>query len=227
MRPDAIMIFAAGFGTRMGTLTKDRPKPLLSVGGETLLDRTLALSEAAGIGRKVVNAHYHADQIARHLAGRGDVHVAHETPEILDTGGGLKAALPVLGAGPVFTANSDAVFAGQNPFRALAAAWDPAAMDALLLLVPLGSAIGRQGGGDFVMDADGRLSRGGGLVYTGAQIADTGRVAEVPERVFSLNRVWDAMAAEGRLFGTVYPGRWCDVGHPEGIAQAEAVLADV
>ncbi len=224
MIPDAIMIFAAGFGTRMGALTRDRPKPLIEVGGVTLLDRMLAL--AGGIPRKVVNTHYLGDRIAAHLAGR-EVAISDEPGEILDTGGGLKAALPLLGTGSVFTANSDAVFAGPNPFDLLAAAWDPARMEALLLSVPLARAVGRKGGGDFTLAPDGRLRRGGDAVYAGLQILKTERVAAWPDRVFSLNRVWDAVAAEGRLFGLSYPGRWCDVGHPEGIALAEAVLDDV
>lgn len=224
MRPGAVMIFAAGLGTRMGALTRDRPKPLIEVGGTTLLDRTLALTD--GIGRKVVNTHYLGDRIAAHLAGR-DVAVSHEAGEILDTGGGLKAALPLLGADPVFTVNPDAVFAGPNPFDVLASAWDPAAMEALLLLVPLSRAVGRQGGGDFALLPDGRIARGGGEVFVGAQILRTGRVAGWPDTVFSLNRIWDAAAAAGGLHGVRYPGRWCDVGHPGGIAAAEAVLADV
>ena len=224
MRPGAVMIFAAGFGTRMGALTSNRPKPLIEVGGMTLLDRTLALAE--GIERKAVNTHYLAGQIATHLAGR-DVVLSNEAGEILDTGGGLKAALPLLAADPVFTVNSDAVFAGPNPFDVLSDAWNPDTMEALLLLVPLSRAVGRQGGGDFTLRHDGRITRGGDQVFVGAQILHTARVVAWPERVFSLNRIWDAAAEAGGLFGVGYPGRWCDVGHPDGIAAAEAVLRDV
>ena len=222
--PDAVMLFAAGFGTRMGALTKDRPKPLIPVGGRPLLDHALALTE--GIGTRVVNAHYHADQILRHLDGTG-VAVSVETPEILDTGGGLRHALPLLGPGPVFTLNTDAVWSGSNPLDLLRAAWEPDLMDALLLCVPLSQAIGRQGGGDFTIGTDGRLGRKGQHVYTGAQIVRTDRLRDVPETAFSLNLLWNAMAAEGRLFGLNYPGRWCDVGHPEGIALAEDRLSHV
>ena len=219
------MVFAAGFGTRMGALTRNCPKALIPVGGTTLLDRTLALVAEAGIGRVVVNAHYLGGRIEAHLAGR-DIRVSLEEPEILDTGGGLKAALPLLGADPVFTANSDAVFDGPNPFGTLRAAWDPEGMEALLLLAPLQRAVGRRQGGDFALAPDGRLRRGGDFVYTGVQILRTQRVAAHSGRVFSLNRIWSEMEAAGGLFGTVHPGRWCDVGHPEGIALAEGVLEE-
>ncbi|SIS52383.1 MurNAc alpha-1-phosphate uridylyltransferase [Roseivivax lentus] len=218
--PDAVMIFAAGFGTRMGALTATRPKPLIEVGGRTLLDRTLDL--AAHVPTRVVNAHYLGDQIARHLDGR-DIRVVQEET-LLDTGGGLKNAAPLLGPGPVFTMNADAVFAGPNPLHVLADAWQPDEMDALLLCVPPERAVGRAGGGDFTLAGDGRLSRGGPHVYTGVQIVKTDGLTGIDAEVFSLNVLWDRIAARDRLFGLTYPGRWADVGHPEGIAQAEAML---
>ena len=218
--PRALMVFAAGRGTRMGALTADRPKPLIAVAGRALIDHALDL--AAGCDPVVVNTHYLGAQLAAHLAGRG-VRLSHEA-ELLDTGGGLKAALPLLGAEAVFTLNSDAVWTGPNPLRSLAAGWAPG-MEALMLLVPRDRARGRQGPGDFSIGADGRLIRGGDLVYTGAQILRTGAVAAEAGPVFSLNRVWDGMAARGRLFGALHPGGWADVGHPAGIAAAEAMLA--
>lgn len=221
--PD-LMIFAAGFGTRMGALTADRPKPLIPVGGRTLLDHALALAEGAGIARPVVNLHYRGEMIRDHLAGR-DVAFSDETAEILDTGGGLRAALPLLAPGPVLALNSDAVWTGPNPLPALAAAFDAARMDALLMLVPRGRATGHTGAGDFAMDSAGRLSRGCDHVYTGAQVLDPAGLADIPDRVFSLNRLWDRAAARGRLYGLVHPGGWADVGHPDGIAAAEAMLA--
>ncbi|SDE38671.1 MobA-like NTP transferase domain-containing protein [Salipiger thiooxidans] len=222
--PDALMLFAAGFGTRMGALTADRPKPLIEVAGKPLIDHALDLTEGLGTLRRVANAHYRADQIEAHLLGR-EVAVSREEPRILDTGGGLRAALPVLDADPVFTLNTDAVWSGPNPLNLLTDAWDPDRMDALLLCVPLPRAVGRKGGGDFSIRDDGQLSRGGDFVYTGAQILRTGRLAEISEPVFSLNLVWNAMSADERLFGLPYPGRWCDVGHPEGIRLAEEMLA--
>ena len=225
--PDALMLFAAGFGTRMGALTADRPKPLIEVAGQPLIDHALALADGFGPLRRVANAHYRADQLAAHLDGR-DVALSREEPEILDTGGGLRAALPLLGPDPVFALNTDAVWSGPNPLRLLAEAWDPERMDALLLCVPVARAIGRKGGGDFTVGTDGRLSRGGDAVYTGAQIIRTDGLASVPEPVFSLNLLWNAMATENRLYGLPYPGQWCDVGHPEGITLAEDMLrADV
>ncbi len=223
--PDSIMLFAAGFGTRMGALTADRPKPLIPVGGRALIDHALDIAAAHGPLRRVVNTHYRADQIAAHLADRG-VSLSREHPEILDTGGGLRAALPLLGPQPVFTLNTDAVWSGPNPLDLLAQAWDPARMDALLLCVSPEQALGRTGVGDFHL-SDGRLTRGGDLVYTGAQILRTDGLSDIPDPVFSLNLLWNGMQARGRLYGVTYPGRWCDVGHPEGIALAETLLTDV
>lgn len=223
--PDAVMLFAAGFGTRMGALTASRPKPLIEVAGRTLLDHALSLVDTAGIGRTVVNTHYLSEQIHGHLADR-NVLISDEQPDILDTGGGLRRALPKLGEGPVFTLNTDAVWTGPNPLMTLASAWRPDEMDALLLLVPRGRALGHSGTGDFLPDASGRLTRGPGLVYSGAQILRPDRLSDIPEQVFSLNLLWDRLLSEGRVYGAVHPGGWCDVGHPEGITMAEAMLAE-
>lgn len=223
--PGAVMLFAAGFGTRMGALTRTRPKPLIEVAGRSLLDHALDLAEGAGIPRRVVNAHYLAEQVVAHLDGSG-IAVSIEAPEILDTGGGLRAALPLLGPGAVFTLNTDAVWTGPNPLATLAEYWDPARMDALLLLIPAGRARGHSGAGDFTLAPDGRIARGPGLVYSGAQILNPEGLEAIPEAAFSLNRLWDRIAAEGRLHGVVHRGGWCDVGRPEGIAEAEAMLAD-
>ncbi|MCC6303674.1 MAG: NTP transferase domain-containing protein [Rhodobacteraceae bacterium] len=223
----ALMVFAAGFGTRMGALVAHRPKPMLPVAGRPLLDHALALASAAGIGRVVVNTHYRAAAIAAHLANRPEVRIAHE-PEILETGGGLKAALPALGGAAVLTLNADAVFTGRNPLAALAAAWPGAAAggaEALLLLVPAARARGHGGAGDFALAADGRLTRAGPFVYTGAQAIAAAPVAAHPGRAFSLNAVWDGLIARGTAFGLLHPGGWCDVGTPAGLAAAEALIA--
>ena len=221
MSPRAAMIFAAGLGTRMGALTRDRPKPLIPVGGRPLIDQALDFAREAGADPIVVNAHWKADQLRAHLAGT-PVLISDETEQLLDTGGGLRAALPLLGPGPVWTCNSDAAWHGPNPLLALVQAWRPE-MEALLLLVPRERALGHAGG-DFDRDATGRLARGGALVYTGAQIIRTEGLSKVSDPVFSLNRLWDRAAARGGLFGLVYHGAWCDVGRPENIALAEAVL---
>ncbi len=226
--PDSLMLFAAGFGTRMGALTADRPKPLIPVAGRALIDHALDLVDVAGISRKVANLHYKPEQLAAHLAHRPDIALSIETDEILETGGGLRKALPLLGDGPVFTLNTDAIWTGANPLETLRLAWDPGRMDVLQLLLPAAKATGYSGPGDWLMDSDGRLSRAqgaAGFVYLGAQILKTDRLAQVPERVFSLNRVWDMAIAEARCFGVLHNGGWCDVGRPEGIAQAEALLA--
>lgn len=225
MPPFPLMLFAAGFGTRMGSLTQDRPKPLIPVDGKPLLDHALDLRSAETVSHTVVNLHYRGDQIARHLAGQ-DIALSWERDEILETGGGLRAALPLLGRGPVMTLNTDAVWSGANPLEELAAAWDDR-MDALLLLAPVSRALGHKGKGDFLMDASGRLSRAKGApgpVYLGAQILRTERLEGVAARAFSLNLLWDQMIAEGRAFGLLHEGGWCDVGQPESIALAEAML---
>lgn len=217
----SVMLFAAGFGTRMGDLTAHCPKPLIPVAGKPLLDHALDLT--VGIPNRVVNAHYLADQIVAHLDG-SDVVVSVEAPEILDTGGGLRHALPLLGDGPVFTMNTDAVWRGPNPLDVLRAAWDPGKMDALLLCVPLARAVGRKGGGDFALAQDGVLSWKGDMVYTGVQILKTDGLADVDDRAFSLHVTWNAAMGKGRFFGVPYPGHWADVGHPEGIHLAEEML---
>lgn len=218
------MLFAAGFGTRMGELTRTRPKPLIPVEGRALLDHALDMVAQVAPARVVVNTHYLGDQIATHLAGR-DIALSHEVPDILETGGGLRHALPLLGDGPVFTMNTDAIWRGPNPLALALAAWDAARMDALLVTVPRENAIGHSGAGDFVADAAGRLSRGPGQVYSGVQIIKTDGLLAIPDRAFSLNLLWDKMLAHGRLYGLSYPGRWCDVGHPDGIGQAEDLLS--
>lgn len=224
--PRAVMLFAAGFGTRMGALTKDRPKPLIEVAGRPLIDHALDLIKPLQPLRVVANTHYRADQMAAHLAPKG-VLISYETPQILETGGGLRAALPILGPGPVFTLNSDAIWAGPNPLQLLQDHWDPNQMDALLLCIRTGQTLGHTGPGDFTRDHTGRISRGEGLVYGGAQILKTEGLSEIAEDAFSLNVLWDRMMQKKRLFALSYPGRWCDVGSPEGISLAEGLIADV
>jgi MurNAc alpha-1-phosphate uridylyltransferase len=222
-----LMLFAAGFGTRMGALTADRPKPLIAVAGRALIDHALAMADGAGTRPIIVNLHYRGDLIRAHLAGRRDVQFSDERDAILDTGGGLRQALPLLGPGPVLTLNTDAVWTGANPLTQLVAAWDPTRMDALLLILPVGDAAGHGGRPDFAWHADGRIDRGGGNethVYLGAQILKTAQLADVPERAFSLNRLWDRMIADGRAYGIVHQGGWCDVGTPAGIGVAEDML---
>lgn len=221
--PDTVMIFAAGRGTRMGALTETQPKPMIPVAGKPLLDHALQIVDGVqDISQIMVNTHYLADQIHAHLSGRA-ILFSHEDT-LLETGGGLKQALTLRNTAFVFTLNADAVWSGPNPMHMLLKAWDPTRMDALMLLVPPENAIGHLGRGDFTMAADGQLTRGAGLVYTGCQIIKTPPVAQIEDRVFSLNVVWDAIRKTNRLFGLTYDGSWCDVGHPDGITLAENML---
>lgn len=217
------MLFAAGFGTRMGALTATQPKPMVRVAGRPLIDHALEMLAPLALSRVVVNLHYKPAPLIAHLAGR-DVIFSHETPDILDTGGGLRQALPQLGKGPVFTMNTDAVWSGENPLSMLAEAWDSERMDALLICVPRNNAVAHKGKGDFVLAPDGQIMRGPGHVYGGVQIIKTEGLNAIEDEVFSLNLLWNRMAAEGRLFGLEYGGKWCDVGHPDGVSLAEAML---
>jgi N-acetyl-alpha-D-muramate 1-phosphate uridylyltransferase len=224
--PDSLMVFAAGFGTRMGALTAERPKPLIPVAGRCLLDHALDQADGLGLRRIVVNLHYRGEQIAQHLQARPEIALSWERAQILETGGGLRHALSLLGEGPVFTLNSDAVWAGANPLRLLANHWDADRMDALLLLAEPEAALGYGGSGDFTLEANGRITRAtaGGLAYLGAQIVNPAGLAGIAQTAFSLNLLWDRMIAEGRAFGLRYPGGWCDVGRPDGVAMAETML---
>ena len=222
MTPKSCLFFAAGLGTRMAPLTATRPKPLIPVGSTTLLDHALDLGQQAGLARPVINLHYLGDQIEAHLAGRG-VAFSDERDALRDTGGGLKKALPILGENPVFTMNTDAVWAGANPFRQLYAAWRDG-MEGLLLLIPRDRAVGHLGTGDFLSDTTGRLTPGPGAVYTGAQIIRTDRLQSITAKVFSMWDLWRPMIDAGTLFGTLHGGQWCDVGRPESLPLANALI---
>lgn len=218
------MLFAAGFGTRMGALTQTTPKPLLSVNGKPLIDHSLDLAAACGFETMVANLHYLPDALEDHLSARG-VETLRETPSILETGGGLRNALPLLGDAPVVTSNTDAIWKGPNPFEILLDAWEPGKMDALLVCTPLDRCLGHAGKGDFIFANDDQLTRGaGGHVYGGVQIIKTDLLHDIEDRAFSLNVIWNQMLKAERLFGVTYPGHWCDVGQPEGIELAEAML---
>lgn len=218
----ATMIFAAGLGTRMRPLTDDRPKAMVSVAGRPLIDH--ALDQVSGTGPTVVNTHHFADRLHAHLAGR-DVTLVHETPILLETGGGLRNALPHLGEGPVLTMNADACWTGPRARETLLKAWKLDRMDGLLLMVPHDRAIGGTRA-SFAIERDGHLSRNtSGLIYTGAGIVRTEGLAVIEADVFSLRDLWFDMLDRGRLFGVEHPGHWADVGTPDGIAAAEAMLA--
>lgn len=233
--PGTAMIMAAGKGTRMMPLTATRPKPLVAVAGTTLLDHVLDLLADAGVGRVVANVHYLPDQIEAHMAaqsGRFAVSISDERDLLRDTGGGLAKALPLIADDPFFCINADNWFtwAGANPLTRLAAAWDPAKMDVLMLMVPHERANNSVGIGDFDLAADGRLSREGpkaprGHDWTGVQLLSKRLIVDPPADVFSTNVFWDRAIAAGRCFGLVHDGDWFDVGYPEAIALTEAALA--
>lgn len=205
----------------MGALTAARPKPMVEVAGRPLVDH--ALAQFQDLTQCLANTHYLPEALEAHLTARG-VAVLREA-ELLETGGGLKAAAPLLARDAVYTMNTDSVWIGPRAMDGLAALWRPEEMDALLLTVPLSHTRGHLGDGDFDLCADGRISRGGAHVYTGLQIIKTETVCALAETVFSMNAVWDRMHRAGRLFGARYDGIWCDVGHPEGVTIAENELA--
>lgn len=219
----SVMIFAAGFGTRMKHLTKTQPKPMIPVAGKPLIDHALDMVHPIEPPRIVINLHYLPEVLETHLADR-PVTTTREVPEILETGGGLRNALPLLHSDPVMTVNPDAIWAGPNPLGLLLEAWDPKGTDALLMCVPMARVHGREGAGDFDFHEGSSLRRGGDMIYGGVQIIKTRLLRNMPDTPFSLNTIWSQMSAKGRLRGLAYPGHWCDVGHPEGIGIAENML---
>jgi len=233
---DTAMVMAAGLGKRMLPLTATTPKPLIEVAGKKLIDHMIDHLADAGIARAVVNVHYLPEQIEAYLAGRTDPSVAFsdERDELLETGGGMvKAWRAGLLPDPFFCVNSDNIWIDgpRNTLLDLSDAWDPARMDALLLLVPTERAHQHHGKGDFHLESDGRLRRRGKdedsapYIFIGAQIAAHRLLRDAPDGPFSTNLLWDRAIAEGRLFGVVHAGEWFDLGTPQAIAPAEARLA--
>lgn len=228
------MIMAAGKGTRMMPLTADRPKPLVEVNGVALLDHVLDHLRAAGVGKVVINAHYLADMVEQHMAAKAsDMHVAisDERGLLMDTGGGLVHALPLIGDDPFLCVNADNWWTDtqDNAFTRLMHHWDNDRMDALMLVIPLEEAHNTQGIGDFDMDDEGLLSRRkdgakGAYVWTGIQLLSKRIIIDPPGEVFSTNIFWDRAIADGRCFGLQHHGLWFDVGYPAAIEATEAVL---
>lgn len=235
--PDTAMVLAAGLGTRMRPLTDDRPKALVEVGGKLLIDHMLDRLAEAGVEQAVVNVHYFAGQMEEHLATRAGrtpaITLSDERAQLLETGGGLKKALPLLGEGPVWVANIDSVWiAGDAPaLDAVADAWDAGEMDVCLMLAPTATSIGFHDTGDVFLEDDGRLrfKEPGEIapyVYVGVHIADPKVVADGPDGAFSLLPVWKALAERGRIRGVAPPGLWMHVGDPATRRVAEARLAE-
>ena len=231
--PRRAMVLAAGLGTRMRPFNGQIPKPLVAVGGKALIDYVLDRLAEAGVERAVVNVHHLADAIERHLAARQRPRIvlSDERAELLGTGGGVIKALPELGEAPFFHVNSDSIWIDgvqPNPMR-LAAAFDPARMDALLLVAPTTSSIGYNGRGDFSMASDGRLKRRGErdvvpFVYAGAAILTPAFFAGVPPGPSSMSPLFDRAAEAERLCGLRLEGVWMHVGTPEAIKAAEAAI---
>lgn len=229
------MVLAAGLGKRMRPLTASRPKPLIEVAKKPLLDHVLDHLRAAGIKRVVVNVHYLADAIEAHLRTRVkdlEVVISDERKQLLETGGGLAKALPLIEDDQFLVVNSDNYWVDGpiDAIRLLGQRWDAETMDALLLTVPLARAHCHNGRGDFHMDPIGRLSRRkpgkvAPFVYTGVQVISRRLFADVPEGSFSTNILWDRAIAAGRCYGLVHQGLWFDVGTPSAIARTEAILA--
>ena len=234
---ESAMVMGAGIGKRMRPLTATRPKPLVRVAGKALIDHSLDRIEAAGIGHVVVNVHYLADALEAHLAAqkRGfTIAISDERDQLLETGGGMVKALPLLKGDPILIVNSDNIWTDgpQDSIAHLARHWDAAKMDALLLVIRQASATGHGGRGDFHMDPAGRLSRRkpghiAPFVYTGIQLVSRRLLADAPEGAFSTNILWDRAIAAGRLYGLSHMGQWFDVGTPARIAPTEAALSEV
>ena len=221
----SVLFFAAGFGTRMRHLTANRPKPLVEVVGLPLIDHARALADAAGLPTQIANLHYKSEMLEDHLRNT-NVQTITEKPEILETGGGLKNVRHLVDGDAVFTMNTDAVWRGPNPFEVLKSAWRPETMDGLLLLIPPAQTHAHEGVGSFAMDETGRLSWDPMLTYTGAQIIKHDGLSEISETSFSIKLLWEKMLHTRKLFGVVYDGKWCDVGHPDAIPVAEALIHD-
>jgi MurNAc alpha-1-phosphate uridylyltransferase len=230
--PHTAMVLAAGFGTRMRPLTDTTAKPLVKLGGRTLLDHALDRLVAAGVETVAVNAHWHADSVASHLAGRPPPPrtVLLREKDLLDTGGGVRAALPVLGADPFFVVNGDAFWL-NGPILALhrlAGAFDDT-VDAVLLLQRTSHVHADVGYGDFALDKWGKPRRRRErevvpYIFAGVQLVHPRLLAGLPDGAFSMNRAWDAAMAADRVRGVVHDGIWFHLSTPADLAEAEQIL---
>ena len=235
--PHTAMVMAAGLGKRMRPLTTTRPKPLIEVNGKALLDHVLEKLRVAGVKKVVVNVHYLADALEAHLRSRPhelEVVISDERDLLMETGGGLVQAAPLIDADPFLALNSDNLWIDgpADSLKLLASQWDDSRMDALLLLVPQARALNHKGVGDFHMDRAGRIRRRAKshvapFVFTGIQIVSKRLLRDAPEGPFSTNILWDRAIEEGRCFGAVHQGLWFDVGTPQSIQLTETALEHV
>jgi MurNAc alpha-1-phosphate uridylyltransferase len=235
--PKTAMVMAAGLGKRMRPLTATRPKPLVEVAGRALLDHVLDRLRIAGVEKIVVNVHYLPGSIEAHLASKADgleVVISDERDLLLETGGGMVRAAPLIDADPFLVVNSDNLWVDgpADTLKLLASHWDSERMDALLLVVPHARAQNHRGSGDFHMDRSGRLrrrekARVAPFVFTGIQMVSKALLKDAPEGAFSTNILWDWAIEQGRCFGAVHQGLWFDVGTPRSIGETEAFLQNV
>jgi MurNAc alpha-1-phosphate uridylyltransferase len=235
---ESAMVMAAGLGKRMRPLTATRPKPLVRVAGQPLIDHNFDRIADAGVPHVVVNVHYLADALEAHLKSSErqrpfTIDISDERKQLLETGGGLVHAKPLLRGDPILCVNSDNIWTDgpTNAITLLTQRWDDAIMDALLLVVPQARATGHSGRGDFHMDQCGRLSRRkpgriAPFVYTGIQLFSRRLLRDAPEGAFSTNILWERAIGEGRLYGLSHVGQWFDVGSPSSIPVVEAALSD-
>ena len=228
------MVLAAGLGQRMRPITLTTPKPLVRVAGRALIDHALDRLAEAGVETAVVNVHHFADQVEAHVRGRRTPRIvlSDERDRLLETGGGVKRALPLLGADDFWVLNSDSLWieGRSQALVSMCEIWDPARMDMLLLVAAAATSFGYDGRGDFVMDPDGRLNRRGErevapFVYAGVAVCKPGLFADAPDGPFSLNLLFDRAISAGRLYGHRLDGQWLHVGAPDAIAGAEQRLA--
>lgn len=235
--PRTAMVMAAGLGKRMRPLTATRPKPLVEVAGRALLDHVLDRLKVAGVEKVVVNVHYLPGSVEAHLASKAhglEVAISDERDLLLETGGGMVKAAPLIDADPFLVVNSDNLWVDgpADTLKLLASHWDGDRMDALLLVVPHARAQNHRGLGDFHMDRAGRLrrrekARVAPFVFTGIQIVSKALLKDAPEGAFSTNILWDRAIEAGRCFGAVHQGLWFDVGTPKSIGETEAFLQNV
>jgi MurNAc alpha-1-phosphate uridylyltransferase len=231
--PQRAIVLAAGLGQRMRPITDHLPKSLVAVGGKSMLDHALDRLADAGVVEAVVNVHHLADQVERHVAGRARprILISDERAALLETGGGVKKALPLLGAGPALAVNSDSLWieTGAPAIASLLAAWDAQRMDMLLLCARRDGAFGYDGPGDFDRDAEGRLTRRSGdaapFIFAGVSLTAPALFEDTPDGPFSLNLLFDRAIAQGRLVGHLLDGQWLHVGTPDAIAPANALFA--
>jgi MurNAc alpha-1-phosphate uridylyltransferase len=232
--PDTVMVFAAGLGKRMRPITETMPKPLVKIAGRTMIDHMLDRFAEIGVKRAIVNVHYLADQLEQHLVERKtpEIIISDERDKLLDQGGGIKKVLPLIGDQPFFICNTDAIWldGARSNLTRLRERWDAHPMDILLLVAASATSTGVDWAGDFLMDADGRLTRRAEsevapFVYAGVGIVKPQLFADVKEDVFRLAPYFFAAAERGRLFGQRLDGQWLHVGTPGAVEEAERAIA--